>query len=108
MPVAAPPPIQDPAPLCLGVRSVPSGQETCPSLGGNGSVSWAPSQPLPDPEWAPGSNSGLMFLLEGSLASWPLAQPGTRWGQGWEGIGFGSPFLFMDTGTISKQKKWAT
>lgn len=45
-----------------------------------------------------------MFLLEGSPASQPLAQPGTQWGRGWEGIGLVSPFLFMGTGTVFQTK----
>lgn len=38
-----------PSPLCLGVCSAPSGQETCPSLGGNGSVRGAQGQLLARP-----------------------------------------------------------
>ena len=62
------------------------------------------ASPLPEPDWTPGSNSGLMFLLEGSLASQPPIQPRTQWGQGWEEIGLGSPFLFMGTGTVFQTK----
>lgn len=47
-------PIQHPAPLCLGVRSVPSGQETCLNLGGNGSVRWAQGQPVARPRLGSG------------------------------------------------------
>lgn len=51
-----------------------------------------------------GSNSGLMFFLEGSPASQPRTLPVTWWEQGWEETGLGDPFLFMGTGTVFQTK----
>lgn len=51
-----------------------------------------------------GSNSGLMFFLEGSPASQPHTLPVTWWEQGWEETGLGDPFLFMGTGTVFQTK----
>lgn len=98
-------PIEDSAPPVPGSASAPSGQEACPSLGGNGSVRWAQGQLLASPRL------GTRFQWSQCFC-WKVPWPGPHVGEHPEetalgGIGLRRPFLFMGTGTVFQTKSGA-
>lgn len=90
----------------LGACSVPSGQETCPSLGGNGSVKRAQGQ-TGQTQTGHQVPTVLMFLLEGSPAFWPprsLGPDGDRAGRD----GTQQSFPFYGHRDRFPNKNWGT
>ena len=95
-------------PLCLGVCPAPSGQETCPSPGGNGSVRRARGQPLARPRL------GTWFQLRPDVFAgrFPgLPAPSTAWdpvGAGLGGDWTCQSFPFYGHRDCFPDKNWAT